>query len=44
MSADDLLRSPANARSLMEAVTPDRAGEAVATKTMAELDEPAGDG
>ncbi|MGY5121060.1 hypothetical protein ACWC2H_35350, partial [Streptomyces sp. 900105755] len=39
-----LLRSPANARSLMEAVARDRAGEAVVTKTMAELEELAGDG
>ncbi|GAQ74636.1 type II toxin-antitoxin system Phd/YefM family antitoxin [Streptomyces turgidiscabies] len=39
-----LLRSPANARSLMEAVARDRAGEAVVTRTVAELEELAGDG
>jgi antitoxin YefM len=53
MSAEDydswqetvyLLRSPANARSLMEAVARDRAGEVVITRTMAELEELAGDG
>ena len=53
MSAEDydswqetvcLLRSPANARSLMEAVARDRAGEAVVAKTMAELEELAGEG
>ena len=53
MSAEDydswqetvyLLRSPANARSLMEAVARDRAGEAVVTRTMAELEDLAGDG
>jgi antitoxin YefM len=53
MSAEDydswqetvyLLRSPANARSLMEAVARDRAGEAVVTKTLAELEDLAGDG
>lgn len=52
MSAEDydswqetvyLLRSPANARSLMEAVARDRAGETVVTRTMAELEELAGD-
>lgn len=39
-----LLRSPANARSLMEAVARDRSGETVITRTMAELEELAGDG
>ncbi|MEV6755879.1 type II toxin-antitoxin system prevent-host-death family antitoxin [Streptomyces sp. NPDC051214] len=39
-----LLRSPANAQSLMEAVARDRAGDAAVTKTMDELEELAGDG
>jgi antitoxin YefM len=53
MSADDyeawqetvyLLRSPANARRLMEAVARDRAGDAAAvTKTLDELQDLAGD-
>ncbi|MGV9348375.1 type II toxin-antitoxin system Phd/YefM family antitoxin [Streptomyces spiralis] len=52
MSADDyeswqetvyLLRSPANARRLMEAVARDRAGAAGVTKTMEELQALAGD-
>ena len=52
MSAEDfdswqetiyLLRSPANARRLMEAVARDKAGYAVVTKTMAELEALAGD-
>ncbi|MFJ9787881.1 type II toxin-antitoxin system Phd/YefM family antitoxin [Streptomyces globosus] len=51
MSADDceawqetvyLLRSPANARRLMEAVERDRAGTAAAAKSMEELQAPAG--
>lgn len=53
MSAEDfdswqetiyLLRSPANARRLMEAVARDKAGYTVVTKTMADLDALAGDG
>ncbi len=53
MSADDfdswqetmyLLRSPANAGRLMEAVARDKAGRSDATKTMEELDALAGDG
>ncbi|MFJ7259396.1 type II toxin-antitoxin system Phd/YefM family antitoxin [Streptomyces globosus] len=52
MSADDceawqetvyLLRSPANARRLMEAVERDRAGTAAAAKSMEELQAPAGE-
>jgi len=52
MSAEDfdswqetiyLLRSPANARRLMEAVARDKAGYAVAAKTMTELEALAGD-
>ncbi|WNM35551.1 type II toxin-antitoxin system prevent-host-death family antitoxin [Streptomyces sp. Li-HN-5-11] len=52
MSADDyeawqetvyLLRSPANARRLMEAVARDRAGDAAVTKTLDELQDLAGD-
>ncbi|MGW0826936.1 type II toxin-antitoxin system Phd/YefM family antitoxin [Streptomyces sp. NPDC002845] len=52
MSADDfdswqetvhLLRSPANARRLMEAVARDKAGQAAATKTMDELEALAGE-
>ncbi len=52
MSADDydswqetiyLLRSPANARRLMEAVARDRAGTADIAKTMEELESLAGD-
>lgn len=52
MSADDydswqetiyLLRSPANARRLMEAVARDRAGSAGITKTMEELESLAGE-
>ncbi|MBP0460361.1 type II toxin-antitoxin system Phd/YefM family antitoxin [Streptomyces montanisoli] len=52
MSADDfdawqetiyLLRSPANARRLMEAVARDKAGSAVAAKPMDELESLAGD-
>ncbi len=52
MSADDydawqetvyLLRSPANARRLMEAVARDRAGSATAAKTLEELQALAGD-
>jgi antitoxin YefM len=38
-----LLRSPANARRLMEAVARDRAGSAGITKTMEELDTLAGE-
>lgn len=53
MSAEDfdswqetiyLLRSPANARRLMEAVARDRAGQASIAKTMDELESLAGDG
>ncbi|MGP2437619.1 type II toxin-antitoxin system Phd/YefM family antitoxin [Streptomyces sp. JW3] len=53
MSAEDydswqetvyLLRSPANARALMEAVARDRAGETVVTRSLTELEELAGDG
>ena len=53
MSAEDfdswqetiyLLRSPANARRLMEAVARDKAGYTVVAKTMAELEALAGDG
>ena len=53
MSAEDfdswqetiyLLRSPANARRLMEAVARDRAGYTVVAKTMTELEALAGDG
>ncbi len=53
MSADDfdswqetiyLLRSPANARRLMEAVARDKAGAHDVAKTMDELEELAGDG
>ncbi|MFJ7169459.1 type II toxin-antitoxin system Phd/YefM family antitoxin [Streptomyces globosus] len=52
MSADDydawqetvyLLRSPANARRLMEAVERDRAGSAAVVKSMEELQELAGE-
>ncbi|WP_042412385.1 type II toxin-antitoxin system Phd/YefM family antitoxin [Streptacidiphilus anmyonensis] len=52
MSAEDfdswqetiyLLRSPANARRLMEAVARDKAGDTVVSKTMAELEALAGD-
>jgi antitoxin YefM len=52
MSAEDfdswqetiyLLRSPANARRLMEAVARDKAGEASVAKTMEELDVLAGE-
>lgn len=52
MSAEDydswqetiyLLRSPANARRLMEAVARDREGQPGITKTMEELDSLAGD-
>jgi antitoxin YefM len=52
MSAEDyeswqetvyLLRSPANARRLMEAVARDRAGAATVAKTMEELEDLAGD-
>lgn len=52
MSAEDfdswqetiyLLRSPANARRLMEAVARDKAGYTVVAKTMAELEALAGD-
>jgi len=52
MSAEDyeswqetvhLLRSPANARRLMEAVARDRAGAATVVKTMEELEDLAGD-
>ncbi|MFG2374389.1 type II toxin-antitoxin system Phd/YefM family antitoxin [Streptomyces sp. NPDC048504] len=52
MSAEDydawqetiyLLRSPANARRLMEAVARDRAGQTGVTKTVEELQELAGD-
>jgi antitoxin YefM len=52
MSADDheawqetvyLLRSPANARRLMEAVARDRAGEGTVAKTLEELQALAGD-
>ncbi|MFD8416140.1 MULTISPECIES: type II toxin-antitoxin system Phd/YefM family antitoxin [unclassified Streptomyces] len=52
MSAEDydswqetvyLLRSPANARRLMEAVARDREGSAAVTKTMEELQALAGD-
>lgn len=52
MSAEDydawqetiyLLRSPANARRLMEAVARDRAGDHAVTMTMAELDAMTGD-
>ncbi|MFF4829763.1 type II toxin-antitoxin system Phd/YefM family antitoxin [Streptomyces sp. NPDC001312] len=52
MSAEDfdawqetiyLLRSPANARRLMEAVARDRAGSAVVAKSMDELESLAGD-
>lgn len=52
MSADDydswqetiyLLRSPANARRLMEAVARDRAGSAGIVKTMEELESLAGE-
>jgi antitoxin YefM len=38
-----LLRSPANARRLMEAVARDRAGQAAIPKTMEELEELAGE-
>jgi antitoxin YefM len=53
MSADDfdswqetiyLLRSPANARRLMEAVARDKAGQASIAKSMEELESLAGDG
>lgn len=53
MSADDfdswqetiyLLRSPANARRLMEAVARDKAGQADVAKSMSELESLAGDG
>jgi antitoxin YefM len=53
MSADDfdswqetiyLLRSPANARRLMEAVARDKAGSPDVAKTMDELEALAGDG
>ena len=53
MSADDfdswqetiyLLRSPANARRLMEAVARDKAGQTDVAKTMDELESLAGDG
>ena len=53
MSAEDydswqetvyLLKSPANARRLMEAVARDRAGDATIAKTMEELEALAGDG
>ena len=52
MSADDfdswqetiyLLRSPANARRLMEAVFRDKSGQATVVKTMEELDALAGE-
>jgi antitoxin YefM len=52
MSAEDyeswqetvyLLRSPANARRLVEAVARDRAGAATVAKTMEELEDLAGD-
>jgi antitoxin YefM len=52
MSAEDydswqetvyLLRSPANARRLMETVARDKAGETMVTKTMDELEALAGD-
>ena len=52
MSADDfdswqetiyLLRSPANARRLMEAVNRDRSGQVSVTKTMEELRDLAGE-
>jgi antitoxin YefM len=52
MSADDfdswqetiyLLRSPANARRLMEAVSRDKAGQAGVTKTMEEIQALAGE-
>lgn len=52
MSADDfdswqetiyLLRSPANARRLMEAVARDRSGQAGVVKTMEELEDLAGE-
>lgn len=52
MSAEDfdswqetiyLLRSPANARRLMEAVARDRSGQAVVVKTMEELQSLAGE-
>jgi antitoxin YefM len=39
-----LLRSPANARRLLEAVARDRAGDTGVTVTMAEPRETAGDG
>jgi antitoxin YefM len=39
-----LLRSPANARRLMEAVARDRAGSAGSAKTMEELESLAGEG
>ena len=53
MSADDfdswqetiyLLRSPANARRLMEAVARDKAGQSSIAKSMEELESLAGDG
>ncbi|MFJ8076646.1 type II toxin-antitoxin system Phd/YefM family antitoxin [Streptomyces sp. NPDC096176] len=53
MSAEDydswqetvyLLKSPANAQRLMEAVARDRAGEATIAKTVEELEALAGDG
>jgi len=52
MSADDfdsrqetiyLLRSPANARRLMEAVARDKSGQAAVSKTMEELEALAGE-
>jgi antitoxin YefM len=51
MSADDfdswqetiyLLRSPANARRLIEAVARDKSGQASVVKTIEELEAPAG--
>ena len=38
-----LLRSPANARRLMEAVFRDKSGQAIVVKTMEELDALAGE-